>query len=267
MLEVEGLTVAPPAGHDPPILNDVSLALAPGQVVGLVGESGSGKSTLARCLLRLEAPLCIHAGRILLNGRDLVGLSRGEMRRLRGRQIAMVQQDPAAALDPIFTLGSQLREFADTHARDLVDAPSERANGRNGQGLEGRIDALLAGVGIDRPGRRHRQFPHQWSRGMLQRTLLAMAAWPAPPLLILDEPTASLDPPIADRLLLDLQQTVTERRLAVLLITHDLAVAAQVCQSIAVLYRGRIVESGAARTILSNPSHDYTRALVASADW
>lgn len=264
MLQVENLTVTPSGARARPILRDVSLALDRGDVVGLVGGSGSGKSTLARCLVRLEAPLVIRAGRIGFQGRDLAALPQREMRGLRGRHIAMMQQDPTGALDPIFTLGSQLREFADTHGPRLADQPPDGPPGRM---AEGRIDGLLSRVGIENPGRRHRQYPHQWSRGMLQRTLLALAAWPAPALLVLDEPTASLDPPIADRLLNDLMRTVAQHRLGVLLITHDLAVAAQVCQRIAVLYRGRIVESGPSRTILSNPGHDYTRALVASADW
>ena len=265
MLQIDGLTVAPPGRRDQPILDGVSLSLARGEVVGLVGGSGSGKSTIARCLLRLEAPLAIRSGRIRFEGQDLVTLPPREMRRLRGRRIALVQQDPIGALDPIFTLGSQIRAFADTHGPSLTDP---RTGGdRNGQPMEGCIDTLLSGVGIDRPARRHRQYPHQWSRGMLQRTLFAMAAWPAPPLLVLDEPTAALDPPIADRVLEDVATLVDRHGVGVLLITHDLAIAAQICDRIAVLHRGRIVEAGPAGTILSKPSHDLTRNLVTSAAW
>ncbi len=267
MLEIEGLTVAPPDGRATPILNRVSLSVGAGEIVGLVGESGSGKSTIARCLMRLEAPLAIRSGRLSFRGRDLVRVSQREMRRLRGREIALVQQDPIGALDPVFTLGSQLREFADTHRPALRDPQPNGTAGGNGKVMEAAIDTVLGRVGIDRPARRHRQFPHQWSRGMLQRVLFAMAAWPAPGLLVLDEPTAALDLPIADRLLEDLSALVARHDLAVLLITHDLSTAAQVCHRIAVLHQGCLVDSGPARTVLSSPSHDYTRSLVASAAW
>ncbi|MEM1345487.1 MAG: ABC transporter ATP-binding protein [Pseudomonadota bacterium] len=261
VLRVEGLTVLARGGARP-VLEGVSLAVAAGETLGVVGESGSGKTTLARCILRQEAPLAIHAGAIHLLGQDLTGLSQRAMRSLRGRHLALVEQDPIGAFDPLFTVGDQIAEFVATH-RTAVAAAAGVAPSEALAATFARIEAF----GVPEAAEAARAWPHQWSRGMLQRVLFALATASAPALLILDEPTAALDAPVADRLVADVRRLAQAEGVATILITHDLGLAATACDRILVLRHGEMVETGPTAALLGGARTDYARALVASAAW
>ena len=234
-------------------VEDVSFTLRDGQTLGIVGESGSGKSTLALSLLRL-LPTAARtvAGSVHFEGEDLLAKPEAEMRRIRGKRIAMILQDPMASLNPLFTVGDQVAEPLRVHERSSRRGAWERARG------------LLSAVRISAPDMRVRNYPHELSGGMRQRIVGAIAISCGPRLLIADEPTTSLDVTIQAQylaLLRDLQQA---QRLAMIFITHNLGIVARMCDSVAVMYAGRIVESGPVREIFSAPKHPYTRALVES---
>ena len=232
----------------------VSFDVAPGETVAIVGESGSGKSTLAAAVNRLLAGNGrISGGSIRLRDRELTTLAEREMRGLRGAEIGLVPQDPMSNLDPVHTIGDQVLEALEVHGR--------------GHGAEGRRAAieLLDTVGIPDAAQRYRQYPHEFSGGMRQRVLIAIGLACEPALLIADEPTSALDVTVQRRVLDELGELTTRLGTAVILITHDLALAAERADRVLVMYRGEIVERGPAGDILSAPQHEYTRRLVGAA--
>ena len=236
-------------------VNGVDLDVMPGEVVGLVGESGSGKSVTALSVLRLvpQPPGRIAAGEILFRGQDLLRASWPQMRAIRGRHISMVFQEPMTSLNPVFSIGRQVMEVFLTHER------STRAEAHS------RTQDILARVGIPDPRTRMRQYPHQLSGGMRQRVMIAMALALNPALLIADEPTTALDVTIQAQILdLMLEMKARHDTGAILLITHNLAVVAETCDRVAVMYAGRIQEIASVRELFGHPVHPYTRGLLAA---
>ncbi|MGH8953125.1 MAG: ABC transporter ATP-binding protein [Acidimicrobiia bacterium] len=236
-------------------VDGVSFHLDPGETLGIVGESGSGKSMLALSLVRLipEPAGRYEGGRVLLNGRDLLSLTEKQMREIRGKEISMILQDPQQSLNPVFSVGNQIREAIRVHDRSL-DTDEAQA----------KAVAALESVRVPAPERRLRNFPHQLSGGMKQRIVGAMAMAYQPQVLIADEPTTALDVTIQAqylRLLKDLQERTG---VGIILITHDFGVIAEACDRVAVMYAGRIVEQGPIADIFDNPLHPYTRALLES---
>jgi peptide/nickel transport system ATP-binding protein len=232
-------------------VDGVSLAIAPGEVLGLVGESGAGKSALGAALIDLiDPPGRITGGAVFLSGRRIDDLPPKAMRRIRGRRIGWIPQDTLASLDPLARIGAQLVETIRAHA-DLSRAAARR-----------RAVERLAEVGVPAPERRIDAYPHELSGGLRQRAVIALALCAEPDLLIADEPTAALDVVAQARVLAMVRRLVRDRGLAVLLITHDMGVVAQTADRVAVLYAGRMVESGPARDVLRNPRHPYTRNLL-----
>lgn len=255
LLSVENLSVEfARDGQRGLAVRDVRFAVGRGEVLGLVGESGCGKSATALAIMRLipEPPGKVTADQVLFEGRDLLRLSPGEMRHVRGGQIGMVFQDPLSALNPLMTLGAQVAEAISLH-QDVKGAEAwERA-------VE-----MLRRVGLPDPEVRARQYPHQISGGQRQRVMIAIGFSCEPRLVIADEPTTALDVTVQQQvldLMLDLR---SQFGTSVILITHDLGVVAQTCDRVAVMYAGRIVEEGTVFEIFSRPRHPYTRALIAS---
>jgi oligopeptide/dipeptide ABC transporter ATP-binding protein len=234
-------------------VDEVSLSLDAGGTLGIVGESGSGKTTLALSILRLLPKAArIAGGQILFDGEDLIPKPESEMRKLRGKRIAMILQDPMASLNPLFTVGDQVSEPLRVHEGVRKGPAWIRARD------------LLKSVRIAAPETRVREYPHQMSGGMRQRIVGAIAISCGPRVLIADEPTTSLDVTIQAqylRLLRDLQR---EHNLALIFITHNLGIVAKMCDQVAVMYAGRIVELGPVRRIFNAPAHPYTRALLGS---
>jgi peptide/nickel transport system ATP-binding protein len=254
LLSVEGLTMEfPHAERAARAIDGVSFTVERGQVLGLVGESGCGKSVTALCMMRLVPPPGrITAGRIVLDGTDLLTLPEHAMRRLRGARLAMIFQEPMTALNPVLTAGYQIAEAIRIHKPVSAREAWERAV------------ALLAEVGIPEPAARAGDYPHQLSGGMRQRVMIAMAIACEPALLIADEPTTALDVTIQAEIL-DLLRGLRERHgMAVLLITHDLGVVAEQADRVAIMYAGRIVEEAPTRELFARPLHPYTRLLLGS---
>mgnify|MGYP001205313016 CR=1 FL=1 len=254
LLSVQGLTTVFDTGATPLVaVDDVSFELRRGETLGLVGESGSGKSVTAFSILRLvPSPGRVASGRVVFQGRDLLSLSEREMCGVRGAGIGLVFQEPMAALNPVMRIGVQIGESLVVHGL----ATSREARGR---ALE-----LLRAVHIADPERRLDDYPHQLSGGMRQRVMLAVALACKPPLVIADEPTTALDVTVQAQILDLLREMRRAFDLSLLLITHDLGVVAEVADRVAVMYAGRIVESGPVRAILRTPAHPYTRGLLAS---
>jgi oligopeptide/dipeptide ABC transporter ATP-binding protein len=260
LLRVEGLrTVFDTQEGTVNAVADVSFTLHRGQTLALVGESGSGKSVTSLSVMRLFAspPGRIAAGRMLFRGRDglthdLARLHERRMRALRGAEIGMIFQEPMTSLNPLITIGEQVAEGLRRHT------------GAGRRQATARTIALLARVGIAAPERRARDYPHHLSGGMRQRAMIAMALACAPSLLIADEPTTALDVTIQGQILELIRDLQREMGMAVLFITHDLGVVAEIADHVAVMYAGRIVESGAVRTVFTRPRHPYTRALLRS---
>jgi peptide/nickel transport system ATP-binding protein len=251
LLEISDLQVA--FGGDP-VVHGVDLRVMPGERVAVVGASGSGKSTTAHAVLGLlPGSGRVTGGRILLRGEDVTHAGEARLRRLRGREVGLVPQDPMSNLNPVLRVGRQVAETLVVHGLASRREAAARA-------VE-----IMAEVGLPEPGRRARQYPHEFSGGMRQRVLIAIALACRPELLIADEPTSALDVTVQQQILDRLDTLTRELGTAVLLVTHDLGLAAERADRVVVLAEGRVVESGATREVLTAPRHDYTRRLVAAA--
>ncbi|MCW5750776.1 MAG: ABC transporter ATP-binding protein [Alphaproteobacteria bacterium] len=238
-------------------VRDLSFSIGEGETLALVGESGSGKSTAAMALLRLipNPPGRISSGAVLLSGRDLMALSEADLRGVRGREMAMIFQDPMMALNPVYTIERQIGEVLRLH---LGLSKSE---------ILAEVVELLRLVGVPAPEERARQYPHNLSGGMRQRVMIAMALACRPRLLIADEPTTALDVTVQAQVL-DLIHGLKEKLgMAVLLITHDLGIVAETANRVVVMYAGRKVEEGTVGEIFADPRHPYTRGLLGAAKW
>jgi peptide/nickel transport system ATP-binding protein len=234
-------------------IDDISLDIAPGEVLGVVGESGAGKSITGTAIIGLlEPPGRVAGGQILLEGARIDNLPAEEMRKIRGRKIGAIFQDPLTSLNPLFTIGDQLVETIRTHL------PLSQADARK------RAIELLAEVGITAPERRIDHFPHQFSGGMRQRVVIALALCANPRLIIADEPTTALDVSIQAQIITLLKRLCRDHGTAVMLITHDMGVIAETADRVAVMYAGRIVEIGPVQDVIHNPQHPYTTGLMGS---
>jgi oligopeptide/dipeptide ABC transporter ATP-binding protein len=260
LLEVRNLNITFPSSRGPlAAVRDVSFELAAGEVLGLVGESGSGKSATSLAIMRLLVPQARATGEIRFEGRDLLSLSNEEMRQLRGRGIAMIFQEPMTALNPVMRVGDQVAEAVLAH-RSLVGG---RWSVAKKEAWPRAVEALRD-VGIPDPERRARDYPHQLSGGQRQRVMIAMAIVNRPKLLIADEPTTALDVTIQAQILELLAELKEKFGLAMLFISHDLAVVSQVARRVAVMYGGSMVEVADVQDIFRDPAHPYTRALLRS---
>jgi peptide/nickel transport system ATP-binding protein len=235
-------------------VDDVSFSIPPGGTLGVVGESGCGKSLTALSVMRLvpEPPGRVVGGQIHFRGEDLLALPEGKMRRLRGRHLSMVFQEPMTSLNPVYTVGEQIAEGVRLHQGLSRAAAREHA-------VE-----MLRQVGIPAPEQRVDAHPHQLSGGMRQRVMIAMALACGPELLIADEPTTALDVTIQAQILELLKRLQAERRMAVMLITHDLGVVAESCDAVVVMYAGRVVERAPVKALFRQPAHPYTAGLLRS---
>ncbi|MCE6075275.1 dipeptide ABC transporter ATP-binding protein [Agrobacterium vitis] len=254
LLRIENLSVAFKTGLGlRPAVNSVSLSLVSGEILGLVGESGSGKTILSLAALGLLPPnAVVTSGRVMFDGEDLLTARQKVLRRLRGKQISMIFQDPMASLDPVFSCGSQITEAIRLHKRLTERQATQNA-------LE-----LLEKVGISDPARCFRSYPHELSGGQCQRVMIAMAVSCKPDVIIADEPTTALDVTVQKQVLNLLRDLNREIGAAILLITHDLGVIHEVADRVAVIYHGNIMEQGTKAEIFAAPSNDYTKALIAS---
>ena len=253
LLDLQHLAVTFDAPRNTRVVDDVSFTVAAGETLCLVGESGSGKSVTAFSILRLlQPPGQIVNGRILFEGQDLLTLSERNMRAVRGARISLIFQEPMTALNPVMRVGDQVAEALTAHNM------ASRSEARH------RAVELLEAVRIPDPTRRVRDYPHQLSGGMRQRVMIAIALACRPPLVIADEPTTALDVTIQAQMLDLIRRLQAEFGLALLLITHDFGVVAEMADRVAVMKAGRIVETGPVREILRTPSHEYTRQLLAA---
>ena len=254
LLAVDKLRITFP-GPDGPVevVREASLTVGAREVVGLVGESGSGKTMTALAVLRLvPEPGTIAGGSVKLNGVELLSLAEPELRRVRGGSIGMVFQEPAAALDPVFTIGYQLVEAIRAH-RDVTRTAARK-----------RAEELLALVAVPEPRRRLDAYPHQLSGGQRQRVMIALALAAEPRLLLADEPTTALDVTLQAQVLELLLSLRDRLNLGILLVTHDLAVVASTCDRVTVMYCGEVVEEGETAALFASPAHPYTRGLLAA---
>jgi peptide/nickel transport system ATP-binding protein len=253
LLAIEHLSARSERDGGQPILRDVSISVASGRVLGLVGESGAGKSTIAKAVLGiLPSGVRLTSGRIAFEGRDLLALDRRAVRAIMGSEITLIPQDPMTALNPGRRIGAQ-----------LTDGIRMR-RGLSRREANERAVALLEEVHIRDPARVMAAFPHQLSGGMRQRVLIAAAFSLQPKLVIADEPTTALDVTVQKQILRLIRAMQVSHGTAVVFVTHDLGVVAQICDEVALLYAGKVVESGATADILARPRHAYTRALIAS---
>jgi peptide/nickel transport system ATP-binding protein len=232
-------------------LNGVTFDVQPGEVFGLVGETGCGKTVTGLSILRLlPRSATITSGQVLLEGTDLLGLSRSQIESLRGSKIAMIFQDPSTALNPVFTIGSQIERVVRQHMQINLREARQK------------VRSVMMAVGLPDVERILGSYPHQLSGGMQQRVMIAMALSCSPHLLIADEPTTSLDVTIQAQILKLLGELQKKFDVSVILITHNLGVIAQTCDRLAVLYGGRVAESGSTRELFTHPQHPYTRGLM-----
>ncbi|AGA69539.1 oligopeptide/dipeptide ABC transporter, ATP-binding protein [Desulfitobacterium dichloroeliminans LMG P-21439] len=248
----ERLSFFTPAG-EVKALNDVSLHVREGEVLGIVGESGSGKSVTSYSLMGLTAhPGRIIGGDLYFNGHHINKMTEKELREIRGNEVSIIFQDPMTSLNPVYTVGNQIREVILMHTNKSRKEANERAR------------ELLQLVGINEPEKRLKQYPHELSGGMRQRVMIAIALACEPKLLIADEPTTALDVTIQAQII-ELMMNLRERMgMSIILITHDLGVVAGMCDRIAVMYAGKVIESGTTDEIFYQPSHEYTKGLLQS---
>ena len=253
LFNVDNLQVAYPSSQKQPnwAVDRVSFTLNPGERLGLVGESGCGKSTLGRAAMRLLPPASRIEGQVWFKGQSVFALNPSQMRQFRGEVVALVFQDPMTRLDPLMTIGEHCIETLRAHEPQSRRQAKERAI------------ATLEAVRI--PANRWGQYPHEFSGGMRQRVAIALALLLNPKLIVADEPTTSLDVTVASEILQELTRLCQERQMALLLISHDLAMVGEYCDRMAVMYQGKIVETGAVRSILTRPQHDYTKSLLQAA--
>lgn len=234
-------------------LNDVNLKVGYGEALGIVGESGSGKSVTMLSILRLLSENGrVSAGEILFDGKDLLGFSDKQMQNIRGNDIGMIFQDPMTSLNPVFTIGNQLVEVIRKHSSL---SPAE---------AKAKAIELLRMVGIPSPEKRIRQYPHEFSGGMRQRVMIAMALSCEPKLLIADEPTTALDVTIQAQILELMKELKNKLGMSIILITHDLGLVADICERVVVMYGGMVVEEGKVEDIFYRPQHPYTKGLLKS---
>jgi peptide/nickel transport system ATP-binding protein len=234
-------------------LDDISFDIAPGEILGVVGESGAGKSLTGAAIIGLlEPPGRIASGQIVLEGQRVDNLPESELRRVRGRKIGAIFQDPLTSLNPLYTIGRQLTETIQTHL------PVNAAEARR------RAIGLLEDTGIPAAAERIDHYPHQFSGGMRQRVVIALALAAEPKLIVADEPTTALDVSIQAQIIQLLKRICKERGAAVMLITHDMGVIAETCDRVAVMYAGRVAEIGPVHTVIHQPAHPYTTGLMAA---
>jgi oligopeptide/dipeptide ABC transporter ATP-binding protein len=254
VLNIEGLRVEFPLPYGRLVaVRDASLSIGPGEIVGLVGETGSGKTLICRSVMRLvPSPGRVAAGQITFDGRDVLAMSARKLRDFRAHDVGMIYQDPFSSLNPVFRVGDQVAETL-------------RVNfGLGKTEARARAVELLGDVGIQDPARRALSYPHEFSGGMRQRVMIALATASQPRLLLADEPTTALDVTTQAQILSLLLRLSQERELAVLLVSHDFGVIAQVCDRVAVMYGGHIVETGPIEAIYHGAQHPYTRGLLES---
>ncbi len=248
----ERLSFFTPAG-EVKALNDVSIRLKEGEVLGIVGESGSGKSVTAYSLMGLTAhPGKLLGGELHFNGHQVEQMTEKEIRKFRGNEISIIFQDPMTSLNPVYTIGNQITEVIRLHTDKTRQQARERAR------------ELLELVGINEPEKRLKQYPHELSGGMRQRVMIAIALACEPKLLIADEPTTALDVTIQAQILELMMELKDKLGMAIIMITHDLGVVASMCERIAVMYAGRIIEYGTTDDIFYHPKHEYTKGLIRS---
>jgi peptide/nickel transport system ATP-binding protein len=255
LLSIDGLrTVFRSSNGDVAAVDGVTLSVAKGRTLGIVGESGCGKSMLSLSVMRLvPSPGRIVSGRVMFDGRDLLTLPPAEMRQVRGARIAMIFQEPMTSLNPVFTVGDQITEAMRAHDRTASSGA-----------LKTRAIDALARVRIPAPARRFDEYPHQMSGGMRQRVMIAMALACAPDLLIADEPTTALDVTVQAQILDLLRELQQQSGMAIILITHDLGIVAEMADEVAVMYAGRVVERAPGAAIFDDPQHPYTLGLLGS---
>lgn len=254
LLEIndERLSFFTPAG-EVKALNGVSFSMKQGEVLGIVGESGSGKSVTAYSIMGLTAhPGKLVGGTIRFNGHQIDQMTEKDFRKIRGNEVSIIFQDPMTSLNPVYTIGNQIIEVIRLHTNKTKKEAYERAK------------ELLELVGINEPEKRLKQYPHELSGGMRQRVMIAIALACEPKLLIADEPTTALDVTIQAQILELMQDLRKKLGMSIIMITHDLGVVASMCEKIAVMYAGHIVEYGTADEIFYNPSHEYTKGLIKS---
>ena len=254
LLQVKNLVIEFPNRHGTlRAIDDISFDIAPGEILGVVGESGAGKSLTGAAIIGLlEPPGRIASGQIILEGQRIDQLNHEQMRHVRGKQIGAIFQDPLTSLNPLFSIGRQLTETILTHL------PVSKAEARD------RAISLLQDTGIPAAEQRIDHFPHQFSGGMRQRVVIALALAAEPKLIVADEPTTALDVSIQAQIISLLKDICKKRGAAVMLITHDMGVIAETCDRVAVLYAGRIAEIGSVHEVINHPKHPYTAGLMAA---
>jgi ABC-type dipeptide/oligopeptide/nickel transport system ATPase component len=252
LLEIKNLAIHfATEGGNVEAVKGISFSLQPGETLAIVGESGSGKSVTGLALTRLlpEPPAVYRTGEILFRGKDVLKMSPRELRAIRGNEIAYIFQEPSTSLNPVFTIRNQIAEAIHLHRPEVTDVDAE-------------VVKYLDLVGIVDARKRLRDYPHQLSGGMQQRVMIAMALSCQPQLLIADEPTTALDVTIQAQIMDQLRELKQRLGMAIILITHNFGIISDIAENVAVMFRGKIVEYGPTQTVLANPQHPYTRALI-----